>query len=588
MNGFLNQFPYLDFHEMNLDWILKAMKRLAAEMNDYKAAHQISYYGLWDITKQYSAWTIAYYDGHLYLSIQPVPVGVDINNANYWMNVLPFSIDTEFDNDSYNAIANRTVTAKFNDVDDTLENVITNVTNLQTLTTGFTTPLMFGAKGDGITDDTQAFLDCADYCAENNLLMVIPENKSFKIPNNVTLDGVKQIVSKGSIIAPNGLTVIYNSNLTCLSWYFFDVQGTLTLKGIKNGYVTVINCPSLVLEAEAGNEKIDSIAYSHFTLGYVKSLYLHGIGIGWINENTFFGGRIESLIMDGDYSHNNNHFYNNTFEHATIEVHRGKSNYIHNARFEQIESITFDEYASNNYVHASWLNEYMSGANPNVPNYWHDPKGLNFITIGELPFLVNHTKEINNRSFNYNTDKAYPLNGKIHNVSNNPSIIETGLLDISHALSVAISSDVAFFRVSVYLYDENGDQILTEPSQTPLYGRSMTWQDANKRYFSGSNDINICNLTIGKYNISNAANSSVSYVKIVVTGASNADIDHIKMSINTPWYSSISAFTPDKMVGTQAPASGDWSEGDFIYNINSNTAALGWIYNNSAWHQISY
>ena len=107
--NFINQFPYMDAHEMNLDWILKAMKQLAAEMNDYEAAHQMGYYGIWENTTQYPAWSIVYADGHLYLSTKPVPAGIDISNTEYWMNVLPFSIDTEFNLNSYNAIANRTV-----------------------------------------------------------------------------------------------------------------------------------------------------------------------------------------------------------------------------------------------------------------------------------------------------------------------------------------------------------------------------------------------------------------------------------------------------------------------------------------------
>lgn len=109
LNDFIHQFPYSDFHEINLDWILKKMKELALEMQNYEAAHQMSYEDIWEITKQYTAWSIVYADGHLYLSTKPVPAGVDISNTDYWMNVLPFSIDTEFNLNSYNAIANRTV-----------------------------------------------------------------------------------------------------------------------------------------------------------------------------------------------------------------------------------------------------------------------------------------------------------------------------------------------------------------------------------------------------------------------------------------------------------------------------------------------
>lgn len=120
MNNFLNQFPYSDIHEMNLDWIIKTVKNLVYEMQGFKAANSVSYENAWIITKQYTAWSIVYADGHLYISLQPVPAGVAITNTDYWMNLLPFSIDTEFDLNSYNAIANKTVTSKFATVDNSI------------------------------------------------------------------------------------------------------------------------------------------------------------------------------------------------------------------------------------------------------------------------------------------------------------------------------------------------------------------------------------------------------------------------------------------------------------------------------------
>ena len=53
MSNFLNQFPYSDFHEMNLDWILKELKNISNEMASFIASNKVVYKGLWDITKQY-------------------------------------------------------------------------------------------------------------------------------------------------------------------------------------------------------------------------------------------------------------------------------------------------------------------------------------------------------------------------------------------------------------------------------------------------------------------------------------------------------------------------------------------------------
>ena len=139
--GFINQFPYSDFHEMNLDWLLSEMKRVANQLNDYEAANSVSYEGLWDITKQYKKWTVVL-DNHshwMYISTQAVPTGIDITNELYWMLVTPYKIDTVFDNTSYDAIANKSVTDKFalNDADiaelqENVRNIFLNIAQINT------------------------------------------------------------------------------------------------------------------------------------------------------------------------------------------------------------------------------------------------------------------------------------------------------------------------------------------------------------------------------------------------------------------------------------------------------------------------
>jgi len=116
---FINQFPYSDFHEMNLDWIIKKMKEIAASMNDFEAANSVSYEGIWNITHQYTPWSVVLdaETGYLMISKVPVPAGIAITNTNYWILVSPFKIDIDFSNTSYNAIANKTVKDKFDYID---------------------------------------------------------------------------------------------------------------------------------------------------------------------------------------------------------------------------------------------------------------------------------------------------------------------------------------------------------------------------------------------------------------------------------------------------------------------------------------
>ena len=92
--GFGNKYPYTDFHELNLDWILSVVRSLQDEMQTFVNVNTIKYADpiLWDITSQYEQNTLVQdADGITYLSKQAVPSGVSINNTDYWLKVADFS-----------------------------------------------------------------------------------------------------------------------------------------------------------------------------------------------------------------------------------------------------------------------------------------------------------------------------------------------------------------------------------------------------------------------------------------------------------------------------------------------------------------
>ena len=90
-NGFINRFPGTNFHELNIDWLVEAVKDIAKELQHFELVNQISYQGIWDITKQYPAWSIVTTNNDGYISLQPVPVGVNITNSQYWTKISNFS-----------------------------------------------------------------------------------------------------------------------------------------------------------------------------------------------------------------------------------------------------------------------------------------------------------------------------------------------------------------------------------------------------------------------------------------------------------------------------------------------------------------
>lgn len=53
--GLFEQFPYANFHELNLDWILDTLKQLDESVTKFISINSIKYANpiQWDITSQY-------------------------------------------------------------------------------------------------------------------------------------------------------------------------------------------------------------------------------------------------------------------------------------------------------------------------------------------------------------------------------------------------------------------------------------------------------------------------------------------------------------------------------------------------------
>ena len=86
--GLFDQFPYTNFHELNLDWLLKLIKELNNKVENFVSLNTIKYADpiQWNITTQYEANTVVVdpQTGVAYISSKPVPAGVSISDTGYW------------------------------------------------------------------------------------------------------------------------------------------------------------------------------------------------------------------------------------------------------------------------------------------------------------------------------------------------------------------------------------------------------------------------------------------------------------------------------------------------------------------------
>lgn len=89
--SFVNKYPYTDFHELNLDYVLDKLHALGVEMENFEAVNKITFSGTWSIANQYPAWTIVIDNNIGYISLRPVPAGILIGNNTYWTQILDYT-----------------------------------------------------------------------------------------------------------------------------------------------------------------------------------------------------------------------------------------------------------------------------------------------------------------------------------------------------------------------------------------------------------------------------------------------------------------------------------------------------------------
>ena len=201
-----NKYPYTDFHEMNLDWVIAKVKDLMHEVDTFKVVNAITWGGLHSPSKEYATWTIVDTPEHNgYISIKPVPVGVTVDNVDYWVLVADYSA------------LYASVQTSIDSINNTVSAIETKLTNMHLINVKD-----FGATGDG-TNDTAAF---------NNAIASMKDYETLYIPagvykiSSVAVNKCISIIGDNAFIEPvSDHTSIFVFDCDIKQHYFTKIEG---------------------------------------------------------------------------------------------------------------------------------------------------------------------------------------------------------------------------------------------------------------------------------------------------------------------------------------------------------------------------
>lgn len=235
MIPWFNGYPYTDSHELNLDWIIKTVKKTEKTVDDFTVFNKLTWCGVWDASKSYVQWSIVQdSDGNGYIAIKPVPSNVPLTDTDYWQLIAKYS-------DLYAAFDSRITdleTASIS-LDGRVDDLETNTTNMnieltKLINSKFVCSVKeYGATGDGITDDTAAFNDAL---SSNYKYILIPDG-TYKLTDTIVIN--RQVIIFGSGTLYDDRTLVSDTLNGIINVTADDVIiDGITIKGYSSSLIT--------------------------------------------------------------------------------------------------------------------------------------------------------------------------------------------------------------------------------------------------------------------------------------------------------------------------------------------------------------
>lgn len=351
----------------------------------------------------------------------------------------------------------------------------------------------YGAVGDKIADDSQAFLNAIACCVgdgtvDNSKTRILTGIGNFRLTQTINMRNIPVDMPFGCLfIDQTGIGVIMGGRanqaknpdqtvyrIERLSGTDSNTTPTVRIIGAKGQAIRITSSGYIQLYADNGNTLDYSIAYAefHFLNCTTLELTTSAVSQSWINENDFYLTRTTNLLVNGSYDHNHNRFYGGDFESGgQIRFDVGQNNRMYNIRGEnESTSLYFGANTLFNIVEYSWIsninkfNEIQNGVTPNTQSVTDLGQG-NIITYDQSKYnkfypIIRIDKNVKVFDSTGNTYSTSLQNVRLKNrgietfeAPQWTNVFSTGLIPVKKGTILVFKSDYSAFRPEFIAYD---------------------------------------------------------------------------------------------------------------------------------------